>query len=144
MKKLVSLLLMIVGLFAFTGCPAMEPTLKATVQTTETAVAITVVDEEGDPTLLMAMEILQEEGKLTFTKDATGMITSINGKENAADWSASWMLYTSDDELSNTEWGTIEWNGKTYGSAVVGASSLQVDEEETYVWVYQPVAQPGS
>ena len=126
-----------VGLFALTGCFALKSTANATVETTDTVVAIAVIDSDDASTLLSLMNTLQEEGKLTFTADATGMVTSINGKSNAADWSACWMLFTSDSEMSNAEWGTIEWKGETYGSAVVGASALCVEADETYVWVYQ-------
>ena len=79
---------------------------------------------------------LKSEGAIDFTLD-NGMITSINGKANPADWSYCWMLYTADDEMSNTEWGELEYNGEKLGSAVVGADFLPAVEGEVYVWYYQ-------
>lgn len=137
MKRLIGLLLMVVGLFIFTGCPAKDPVATATVERTETMVVITITEEEGSPTLLQVMEFLREEGKLSFTADVSGMVTSIEGKQNAADWSACWMLYTSDEVNTNTQWGTIEYNGKTYGSAMLGADALCVEVGDVYVWSYQ-------
>ena len=66
-----------------------------------------------------------------------GMITSINGIENPADWSACWMLYTDDTENSNTEWGTVEYKEKTYGSSMWGGETLKVKNGCVYIWVYQ-------
>ena len=59
------------------------------------------------------MNYLKDQGELTF-EISGGMISSIEGKENPLDYSSCWMLYTSDKEMSNTEWGTIEYDGKTY------------------------------
>ena len=108
----------------------------ATVESkSENAVAIRVL-EETDAKLLAVMQDLQADGQLTFTKDGQGMITSVNGKKNAADWSACWMLYTSDTELSSTEWGSYDYNGETLGSASFGANDMPVKKGELYVWVY--------
>jgi hypothetical protein len=103
---------------------------------TETMVAIRVVKVDGEPTLLTIMEELSADGALTF-KESGGMVTSINGKDNPADWSACWMLYTSDAEMSNMGWGVIEYEGNTYGSAILGAGSLSVSVGEYYIWSYQ-------
>ncbi len=92
-------------------------------------VAIRVL-EETDAKLVAVMQDLQADGQLTFTKDGQGMITSVNGKENAADWSACWMLYTSDAELSSTEWGSYDYNGETLGSASFGANDMPVKKGE--------------
>ena len=102
----------------------------------ETMVAIRVVKVDGEPTLLSVMEELSADGLLTYTESG-GMITSINGKENPADWSACWMLYTSDAELANTAWGEVEYNGAKLGSTIVGANELLVMEGAVYVWSYQ-------
>ena len=103
---------------------------------TETMVAIRVVKVDGEPTLLTIMEELSADGALAF-KESGGMVTSINGKDNPADWSACWMLYTSDAELANTAWGEVEYKGEKLGSAIVGAGELPVVEGEIYVWSYQ-------
>ena len=110
---------------------------KATVEKTENElVAIRVLAPDGEEMLADVMAYLQAENELAFSKDASGMLTGINGKENPADWSYCWMLYTSDAELSSSEWGSVEYAGQTLGSAVLGAESLPVAAGEVYVWVY--------
>lgn len=99
-------------------------------------VAITVTSVAKRTMLTDVMEKAKEKGDFTYEMSG-GMITSINGVANPADWSKCWMLYTSDAEMSNTAWGTITWNGETYGSAVVGADALDVIAGATYVWSYQ-------
>ena len=47
------------------------------------------------------MDKLKEDEQITFTI-VDGMITSINGVENPADWSKCWMLYTDDEEYANS------------------------------------------
>ena len=106
----------------------------------DTKVVITVSSEyleaNQSATLVEYMEYLKEQGELEF-EIASGMVTSINGIENPADWSSCWMLYTNDKELSNAEWGTAEYNGETYGSAIVGAETLIVKDGCSYIWLYQ-------
>ena len=102
---------------------------------TDTMVVIKVNETEGFATLLDAMTYLKDEGELVF-EITGGMVSSIEGKENPADWSACWMLYTSDAEMSNTEWGSITYDGNTYGSAILGAESLTVSVGAYYIWSY--------
>lgn len=104
--------------------------------TSEKVVAIRVLKVDGEENLLSVMRGLQTNGALSFQENG-GMVMSINGKENAADWSACWMLYTSDKELANKEWGEVEYNGEKLGSAIVGAGELPVMEGAVYVWYYQ-------
>lgn len=111
-------------------------TIAAVESSTDTMVAIKVEKAEEDKMLIEVMESLQKEGALTF-KAANGMISEINGKANALDWSASWMLYTSDAEMANEAWGTYEYEGETLGSAIVGAESLPIADGVVYVWYYQ-------
>ena len=66
-----------------------------------------------------------------------GMIVSVNGIDNPADFSSCWMLYTSDPENSNSAWGTVEYNKVEYGSAVSGAEALKIKPDHIYIWVYQ-------
>jgi len=101
----------------------------------EDAVAIRVKDVDGEPMLLDVMEYLQEKENFTFVVE-NGMLTSLNGKANTADFSRCWMLYTSDAELANSEWGTYTYEGVTLGSAIVGANMLPVVKDEVYVWYY--------
>lgn len=139
MKKLLAFLTAAICLFSFAACGKSNGAGKtvATVVKEETLVVITVEEVDGEPTLLAVMEKLQADGQLTFTADGTGMVMSIEGKENPADWSACWMLYTTDSEMANTEWGTVEYQGESYGSAVVGANALTVLAGESYIWSYQ-------
>lgn len=139
MKKLWSLLLTVVAILAFTCCGASNGGAKtvASVVKEENVVVITVEELEGTCTLLALMEDLQEEGKLSFTADLTGMVQSIGDKANDALANAYWMLYTSDEEMANTEWGTVEYGGVVYGSAIFGANVLEVIAGATYIWNYQ-------
>ncbi len=89
---------------------------------------------EGEVTLLQIMEEMQSEQAFTY-KIGNGMVTEICGRANTN--SSYWMLYTSDEEFSNSAWGTMEYAGQTLGSAIVGAGSLLVDGEKAYVWSYQ-------
>lgn len=121
----------------FVCCQKEEGGVKATVaQTTENLVVIQVDEVDGEATLLSVIESLQEKGELQFVISG-GMVTEINGKINATDFSYCWMLYTSDAELSNDAWGTVSYEGKTYGSAIVGAETLTVSAGELYIWSYQ-------
>ena len=147
-RKLLSLLLMACCIgasacsFPFGGEDTVsvsftEEEKKAAVElATEDRVAIRVLKTNGEESLLSVMQALQADGGLTFTESG-GMVTSINGKGNPADWSYCWMLYTSDEEMANIEWGELEYNGEKLGSAVVGANVLPVSEGELYVWYYQ-------
>ena len=99
------------------------------------AIYVTETVESGT-TLLEYMEVQKEKGEITFVVSG-GMITSINGVENDADYDPCWMLYTSDEDNANTMWGSFEYNGSILGSAVVGASDLVIKQGYTYVWVYQ-------
>ncbi|MBQ2741134.1 MAG: hypothetical protein IJF39_05920 [Clostridia bacterium] len=140
MKKFfVTIGMLLSMLFAAAFCVGCTPSegvkVKATVQVTETEIAIVVESVEGDAKLIDAMTALQEEGKLTFVADGQGMIQSINGKENAADWSHYWALYISDAELSDMTYG-IEWNGQQLGFSNFGAEALPIVEGGVYVWLY--------
>ena len=72
-----------------------------------------------------------------YTIGADGMITSINGIENPADYSSCWMLYTSDAENANASWGTVEFEGAEYGSAISGAETLKIKPDQLYIWVFK-------
>ena len=87
-----------------------------------------------DKTLKDLMDILVEKGELEF-ESANGMINSINKVSNTTN--CYWMLYTDDAELSSVEWGTTEYNGKTYASAIYGYEQLSLKDGCTYIWVYE-------
>ena len=120
---------------ALVGCKEEKSAKAEIVAKTETLVVIKVIEVKGDATLLDAMHYLQGEGALQF-EVVGGMLSSIEGKANPADWSACWMLYTSDAEMSNTQWGTVDYNEHTYGSAILGVDSLQVTVGEYYIWSF--------
>ena len=94
------------------------------------------MDGKTDMLLIDYMDILAEDDKLTC-EISNGMVTSINGIENPADFSSCWMLYTSDAENANTAWGTVEYDGQEYGSAISGAEALKIKPDQLYIWVFQ-------
>lgn len=118
------------------GCKS-EPLV---IKDSETCIVIKTTPEvlEGkeDMVLIDYMNQLVESGELTCTiKD--GMVTSINGIENPADFSSCWMLYTSDEENANAAWGVVEYNGVQYGSAISGAEVLKLKPDQLYIWVFK-------
>ena len=128
--------------FSFVACGEEEKPL--VVKDSDTCIVITVSSKQmnvtADTTLLDYMNSLKNDNKIEFTTSGSGemiMVASIYGKENAADYSECWMLYTSDADNANTAWGEIEYNGNVYGSAVLGAASLKVKEDCLYIWVYK-------
>ena len=118
--------------FAFAACAPK------TVVVDETAVIITPSDKilpiTENTVLADYMDKLVERKELEFTA-ADGMITSLNGIANTTN--SYWMLYTDDTENSNADWGTTEYDGKTFRSATLGFASLPVKAGCTYIWVYQ-------
>ena len=99
-------------------------------------VVITATADADGKSLLLFMEQLKEKDELRFEM-SDGMVVSIDGKQNASDFSSCWMLYTSDSENANNAWGIVEYDGKEYGSATFGAEQLIVKEGAIYIWWYQ-------
>ena len=135
--KLISIFMILVLLLFSVGCGKKAPLV---IKESDTHIVIKAsniqMQMDENSTLLDYMLILKEDGKLEF--DMTdGMITSINGIENPADWSSCWMIYTSDSEYANEEWGTIDYNGNIYGSAILGAEYLPIKNGCLYIWVFQ-------
>ena len=96
---------------------------------------ITVTENEyNGATLSEYMDYLQGEGELTYSISG-GMVTEINGTANTTN--SFWMLYTDDGENSDESWGTYEYENVTYASASLGAETLPVKVNCTYIWVYQ-------
>ena len=132
MKKTVALLLCVMLFCALLcGCGAKTKVLKET----DEFIVITPSEDFVGKTLKDCMDDLKTRGELEFTVN-NGMISSINGIDNPADYSYCWMLYTDDAANSNDAWGTIEYDGKTYASATLGAESLVIAEDCVYIWVY--------
>ena len=137
MKTLVCLLtVVLLACSVFSGCKA-EPLV---IKDSDTCIVIKTtaesLDGKTDLHLIDYMNQLVEAGELSCTIQ-NGMVTSINGIENPADFSSCWMLYTSDAENANTGWGVVEYEGVEYGSSVSGAETLVIKPDQLYIWVYQ-------
>ena len=136
MKKLLLTLLTFVLLFSMVACGGETHVIKETDEKIIITVSSKQMELTDSTTLLEYMQSLKADGEFEF-EIVSGMITSINGIENPADWSSCWMLYTNDTELSNSTWGTAEYNGETFGSAIVGAEELIIKNGYKYIWYYQ-------
>ncbi len=137
MKKLLLTFLTVIFLFSALACSNNETHV---IKETDKKIIITVSSEQMElketTTLVEYMQSLKDDGELEF-EIVGGMITSINGIANPLDFSSCWMLYTNDTELSNSAWGTAEYNGETFGSATDGAEKLIVKDGYKYIWYYQ-------
>lgn len=137
-KRLISLfaVLILACSMLLTGCKS-EPLV---IKDSDTYIVIKTTKEAMDGNeemfLIDYMNQLSQDGVLACTI-SNGMITSINGIENPADFSSCWMLYTSDVENANTAWGTVEYEGVEYGSAISGAETLKIKPDQLYIWVFQ-------
>lgn len=132
--KLLSLFLALttlLGVLTLTAC-GNEPVV---IRDSDTCIVIRVPEDAGEMTLIDYMETLKKNGQLNFTME-NGMITSIGGIQNPADFSRCWMLYTSDADFSSSAWGTVEYDGVEYGSAVVGAEALVIKPGCLYIWAF--------
>ena len=136
------LLTLIISVCALVVCQKDGKTKAVTLEkVTETMVVMKVSEAEENATALSALTKLKEDGLIEFVSmDSTygAYIVSINGKEEIASGNSgySWMLYTSDLEVASTEFGSVEYNGETYGQASLGASLLVVKEGHYYIWSY--------
>ena len=138
-KKFLSFLLVVMLLLStmlLTACRSEPLVIKDSETCIVLKVTKEVVGDKTDMLLIDYMNDLAKDGKLTC-KIENGMVTSINGIDNPADFSSCWMLYTSDSENSNSAWGTVMYDGKEYGSAISGAETLKIREGQLYIWVYQ-------
>ena len=140
MKKIITIITTILFSMAFlalAGCINKEPLV---IKQSDTYIIIKASNEQMDITnnitLVDYMNSLKDNDKLNFEIE-NGMVCSINGIENPADWSSCWMLYTSDTENANPAWGTIEYQGNIYGSAMLGAELLNIKDGCIYIWVFQ-------
>ena len=138
-KKILTFLLaavMLMSILLLPGCKS-EPLV---IKESDTCIVLKVTEEaiggKTDMLLIDYMESLVKSGKMTCTIQ-DGMVTSINGIENPVDYSSCWMLYTSDEENANAAWGTVDFEGKQYGSAISGAETLKIKAGELYIWVFK-------
>ena len=138
-KRLSSLLIVLLLMLSvlLPGCQKSEPLV---IKDSDTYIVIKTtaesLDGKTDMLLIDYMNELAKNGELTCTI-SNGMITSINGIENPADFSSCWMLYTSDAENANASWGTVEFEGTEYGSAISGAETLKIKPDQLYIWVFK-------
>ena len=133
-KKLVSLVSLISAVLALFSLVALAGCKKSPVTADENTVVIRATAEQDGMTLLAVMEELQAAGELSFTV-SDGMVVELNGTKQTP--SSYWMLYTSDEESANEQWGTFEYEGEVLGSAVSGAESLIVKEGCLYIWAFE-------
>ena len=138
-KKILACLLaalLLMNILLLAGCQS-EPLV---IKESDTCIVLKVTEEaiggNTDMVLIDYTDTLVKEGKLTCSIE-NGMVTSINGIDNPADFSSCWMLYTSDADNSNAAWGTVEFEGAQYGSAISGAETLKVKPGQLYIWVYK-------
>ena len=137
-KRLTSLfvILLLVCSMLLSGCKS-EPLV---IKDSDTFIVLKITQEalggETDKYLIDYMNELSQKGELACTI-SNGMITSINGIDNPADFSSCWMLYTSDTENANSAWGTVVYEGVEYGSAISGAETLKIKADQLYIWVFQ-------
>ena len=133
-KKVVSLVSLVSAVLALFSLVALAGCKKSPVTADENTVVIRATAEQDGMTLLAVMEELQTAGELSFTV-SDGMIVELNGTKQTA--SSYWMLYTSDEESANEQWGTFEYEGEVLGSAVSGAGELIVKEGCLYIWAFE-------
>ena len=147
MKKLLSLTLTLICILtALTACnnaSTQQPTINAEIELcTDELLVIKVTETTPNANAMDLLAKLQNEGKVNFESFDGGYgayVTSINGVAEVANGNEgySWMLYTSDEELSSTEFGSLTYQGTVFGQAAVGASSLKLKAGEYYVWAYE-------
>lgn len=133
-KKVVSLVSLVSAVLALFSLVALAGCKKSPVTADENTVVIQASAEQDGMTLLAVMEELQAAGELSFTV-SDGMVVELNGTKQTA--SSYWMLYTSDEESANEQWGTFEYEGEVLGSAVSGAGELIVKEGCLYIWAFE-------
>lgn len=134
-KKLwIAIIAVITVMSLLAGCKA-EPLV---IKDSETCIVLKTTGLAADADMLLVdyMAQLAEKGQLTYSL-TDGMVTSVNGIDNPEDFSSCWMLYTSDAENANAAWGTVEYDGVEYGSAVSGAETLKIKPDQLYIWVFQ-------
>ena len=127
--------LLVVSCFAFAACG------KKYVQQKDTAVYFTVdkdvMANVDGKTLQDYMDALVKKDQLTYSGDSTAyglMINTVNDIKADANKGEYWFIYSDDEENTTTEWApAIEFEGKTYKSTTLGASSLPIKIGCTYV-----------
>lgn len=126
-------------LLLFIGVGCNQQKAKATLIATEENRIVLRIEQGGDNAVLLdALNGLQADGGMQFTFSG-GMILSINGKENqtqSATSGYSWMIYTSNTNLSYAEYGSQTYGESVCYSAAFGAEGLKVQKGETIIISY--------
>ena len=125
-KGLALLLGLVVSLFAFSACQKEAKDVVITVSSDQY--------EIQDKTLKDYMDYLVRDGVLTYSLNGT-LLNTVNGVSNGLN--SYWMIYTDDAENSDTTWGTLEKDGKTYASAMYGICDMPIKDGCTYILTYQ-------
>ena len=136
--SLVLIAVMLASVMALSSCEMLSSLFQKeplVIFDSDTTIVIRCEETDGEATLADYMAKLKTAGEIEFTVE-NGMITSINGIENPADYSSCWMLYTSDGDNSNSAWGTVLYEDVEYGSAILGAESLKIKADNIYIWVF--------
>ena len=128
-----NLIFFVVSLLMLSCCSPSNNVKASIIQQSATQIVIKIDQAEENVTLLKGMEYLKQQGLLSYTLEGT-MVKSINSKTASDRDRTFWALYTSASEMSNTAWGSIEVDGQTCGSAILGADSLMVKAGELYIW----------
>ena len=101
MKKLISCILVAIVAIAMAACSLTEAkNIEASVAKSGDVIAITVASADEGATLVEAMRKLKAKDELDFTMSGL-YVASIDGKENAADYSSYWALFTTDIEKTS-------------------------------------------
>lgn len=129
-----ALALVVSAVFGMVACNK----LSNPVQMKETEIIIpldskVMSDIEGKH-LIDYLNALQEKEFLTYDAPS-GFIVTMNDRTADATQGEYWFIYTNDEENSNTDWGTYEVDGVTYGSAKFGIKDMPLKEGKTYVFV---------
>lgn len=135
-RKFVSLFILVSLIFCSFSCGKNGAVKCELLENTSTRAAFRVSDTDGKSAVTDCMKYLSENADGFSYEISGGMVTEINGTANKSDFSSCWMLYTSDADMSNAVWGTIEYDGQTLGSAILGTDALIVETGEIYVWEY--------
>ena len=127
--KLLCLLFVVVLVLSVVGC-----TKHVVIDGDYVIITVDADKVEQNSNLKAYMDYLVQEGQLEY-EISDGMIVSIDGKTGGTN--QYWMLYTSDTANANDTWGTCEYDGRTYGSATLGAEELVVKDGCVYIWYLQ-------
>ena len=138
-RKWISLFLSlfsVVCLFCLTACGGKATASVLSAQEDTIVISITMANDGAK--FIDALKQLQETNKLNF-EISGGMIVSVNGKENVVESvnsGYSWMIYTSNSELSYPEYGSKTYEDILCYSAAFGAEGLVVQAGETVILSY--------